>query len=144
MSEAPVPQRVLQQCLSIDEPTYVYNLARLRSTASAIQEAFRNQGTRILFATMANPRREVLETLAGLGVGACVNSVAHLRAAIQAGIPPDRIQFTSSGLSLPDLREVAARRVQCNVDSSGQAEMLMDNWPGGTLGVRINKRLLMH
>lgn len=143
MQEPLVSEDVLELCLSAAKPTYVYSLARLMSTALSIQDAFRAQAARILFATMANPRREILESLASVGIGACVNSVSHLRASIEAGMPSDQIQFTSSGLSVQDFRELAKHQIQCNVDSLGQAEAQATSWPGGTFGVRINTRLLM-
>ncbi|AWV04792.1 diaminopimelate decarboxylase [Burkholderia sp. JP2-270] len=127
----------------VTEPTYVYDLSQLRRTASYIKDAFKHQEAMVLFATMANPRPEILETLSELGIGACVNSVAHLRAAIRAGMQRDRIQFTSSGLSTEDLEEIASFKVQCNVDSAWQAAMLMDISKGAACGVRVNTRLLL-
>lgn len=144
MPESSIPLRVLQNCVSLEQPSYIYDLDQLRCTAETIQSAFKNQPARILFATMANPRAEILETLAGLGVGACVNSVLHLKAALRAGMLLDRIQVTSSGLSVQDFCDISATRTPCNVDSLGQAEVFMSASPGAAFGARINKRLLVN
>ena len=138
-----IPTQVSELCSSVVEPTYVYDLSKLRRSASDLKDAFKGMGALVLFATMANPRSEILETLSGLGVGACVNSVAHLRAALRAGMKRDRIQFTSSGLSMDDFEEIASLKIQCNVDSARQAAMLLAVSDGGTCGVRVNTRLLL-
>lgn len=143
MQHQTIPVRVAERCMVAAGPTYVYDLRQLRRTALLISDAFKHEDAIVLFATMANPRPEILETLGGMGIGACVNSVAHLRAAIRAGMQCDRIQFTSSGLSKADIEEIAATKVQCNVDSTLQAMMFLDVLSGAACGARVNTRILL-
>lgn len=138
-----IPSAVVKACMAIDRPAYVYDVKELRRTAGELKSSFEAYGAQLLFATMANPRAEILEYLAGMGVGACVNSQAHLNAAIRCGMPSTNIQFTSSGLSTEDIREIAAHGVQCNADSVSQIALMHEYVPALKCGARVNTRLLV-
>jgi len=142
MAHDGIPLDVAQACVAVDRPAYVYDLTALRRTVGELKSSFGDCGAQLLFATMANPRGEILEFLGGMGVGACVNSQTHLNAAIRCGIPSDRIQFTSSGLSKEDIREIAAQGVQCNADSASQIALMHRHVPALRCGARVNTRLL--
>lgn len=103
-------------------PTYVYDLSVLQRRARDLQQALGGFHSSLYFATMANDNPQILRALAELDVGACVNSLAHLNLANEAGFPSGRIQFTSSGLSEDVLREIGRRNIRVNLDSIGQIE----------------------
>lgn len=117
----------------IDElngPAYVYDLAVLRNRVAEIRQAFSPDFCKLFFATMANDNPAVLRELARLGVGACVNSVAHLNLALEAGIKPSDIQFTATGLPHSVLEQVRDLGLLVNLDSPLQITM------AGRLGLR--------
>jgi len=96
---------------------------------------------RLLFATMANPSEDVLTILFKEGVGACVNSRRHLDLCLSLGCTADRIQFTTTGITRPDMRFLIANSIPCNADSEQQAK----NWfslNGRRVGLRINAATL--
>jgi diaminopimelate decarboxylase len=113
-------------------PAYIYNLTDLGERIRQVQEVFPHRGFSLLFATMANPMPEILSFMARNGVGACVNSIAHLRAALEQGIPPQQIQFTSTGMSVADMQDLLTLGVAVNLDSVSQ----LREWfaAGGTGG----------
>lgn len=118
-------------------PLYVYDLHRLAERVGELRSAFAAADARLYFASMANDRVQVLASLARLGVGACVNSIPHLRLALDAGFDAGNVQFTSTGISREDMRALLAYGVRVNLDSVQQLE----TWAGlggVEAGLRIN------
>lgn len=116
--------RVIAEVLLPSEtPSYSYDLGKLRSRVQEFQDALCGSRASLYFATMANDNPCVLRELSALGVGACVNSLAHLDLARGNGFPSSRTQFTSTGLSAAILFEIGRRKIRINLDSIGQIEI---------------------
>lgn len=124
-------------------PVYVYHLVRLRQRIASLRQALEGVNADLFFATMANDRMPVLKLIAELGVGACVNSTPHLTLASECGFPDSRIQFTSTGVSLHDMRLLLARNIRCNLDSISQLETWCD-LGASEAGIRINAASIGH
>jgi len=122
-------------------PFYIYDLRVLRQQCAEFRAAFPYRWFQLFFATMANDRGIILTELASLGVGACVNSVAHLELALDSGFPPTRVQYSSTGLSRSDMQRLVRLGVNVNIDSLSQ----LDQWAalgGTTAGLRVNASTL--
>ena len=116
-------------------PYYLYDLERLRRRVEEFHAAFAATEHSLFFATMANDCQSVLQTLAAMNVGACVNSQAHLELARSAGFT--QVQFTSTALRADDMERLLETTTPVNLDSLGQLRA----WGGlgGThAGLRIN------
>ncbi|MBK8545454.1 MAG: hypothetical protein IPL62_19130 [Caulobacteraceae bacterium] len=123
-------------------PAYVYNLDALRAQTSRFRAAFPKDRFSLLFATMANPLPAVLKALSAEGVGACVNSLAHMQAAIDHGIAKSLIQYTATGTGSRELTALVAAGVRANLDSASQ----VTGWRaagGSKAGLRINTASLL-
>jgi diaminopimelate decarboxylase len=121
---------------------YVYDLRALDERISELRAATAGARADLYFATMANDRPRVLATIAAAGVGACVNSREHLRLALRTGFAPERIQFTSTGMSGADMNAVRQRGIRVNLDSLTQLKA----WLGigaREAGVRVNAAALL-
>ena len=88
--------RLLQLVESLELPGYVLYLPHVRRQVAALRKALGPRFT-IYYAVKANPHRRLLETLAGLGVGADVASLGELQAALSAGMKPRNISFSGPG-----------------------------------------------
>ena len=124
-------------------PLYVYDLSTLRKRIRDLRATFSHRPFKLLFATMANDNPELLRTVAEEGVGACVNSRFHTEKALEAGIHPSAIQFTSSGIPIHDMDYCMGIGVQVNLDSRTQVMQWGSRFPGSRIGVRINAGLLL-
>lgn len=120
----------------VGTPLYIYDLRVLDARASELREALREANVDLFFATMANDRPQVLKRIASMGVGACVNSLPHLQLALDAGFVPERIQFTSTGVTEKDMRILQNQGIHANLDSIAQLENWLKNTR--TAGLRIN------
>ena len=122
-------------------PFYIYELERLHRQYLDFKSAFPFEWFSLYFATMANDRDFVLKRLSSLNVGACVNSLPHLELSIKSGFNPEKIQYSSTGLSEQDMQKLISERVQFNVDSPSQLKQWISL--GGTkAGFRVNASCL--
>lgn len=103
-------------------PLYVYDLGRLRKRIKELRSAFAGMPHQLYFATMANDQPKFLRALAQQGIGACVNSIPHLMLALEAGFSPEKIQFTSTGIAIDDMRILNRMGIAANLDSIQQLE----------------------
>lgn len=137
MSRLDCDATLLDTARAVGTPAYVYDLEVLKARITQYRLAFGVPGFTLLFATMANPALEILALLARENVGACVNSIPHLRLALASGIPANRIQFTASGLSREQMLDLIRSGINANLDSPSQ----IAQWHacgGGAFGVRVN------
>src|SRR5687768_2843925 len=104
---------------SVLTPSYKYDIPKLRERIQELIGVFQYERFALYFATMANDDPVLLKEIAGAGVGACVNSLLHLRVAREAGFSLAKIQCTSTGLSGAVLEELRALGIRVNVDSLG-------------------------
>jgi diaminopimelate decarboxylase len=119
-------------------PLFYYSLKTLRAQIARLRAAVNGYPVRLLFATMANDRPEILRAIANEGVGACVNSVPHLLKVIEQGFATHNVQFTSCGLPTSDMRFLQSLSIPANLDSVGQIEAWCKLKSGAVVGARIN------
>lgn len=124
-------------------PLYVYDLSHLSKRIDEIRAAFPYEGFELLFASMANPSPSILSFIADKNVGACVNSIEHLDAALVAGISPHLIQFSSTGLTFNDMETIFKKDITINLDSVQQTEMWFREIGGKLGGMRLNAACLI-
>lgn len=117
-------------------PCYIYDIDRLRQNVLSFQECVGNDIT-ILFATMANPRIELLKELSKMNIGTFVNSLEHLNNSLEANIPESKINFAGSGHSKEILESISNLNITYCADSLSQLEYINSN-SRLNLGLRIN------
>jgi diaminopimelate decarboxylase len=124
-------------------PLFYYSLPALRGQIARIRRAVSDYPVRLLFATMANDRPKIQQTISGEGVGACVNSVRHLERALANGFPLNNIVFTSTGLPVADMAYLQSLGIPVNLDSPSQVRAWCSLRRGSEVGARINAASLV-
>jgi diaminopimelate decarboxylase len=124
-------------------PFYIYNKKTLINNIVEIKNAFPIKEFQLLFATMANDHPEFLKILKENNVGACINSIKHLDIVLNCGFTKEGIQFTSTGLSLEELKILNNRNITVNFDSLNQLRQWFNLGIKNKAGVRINTASLM-
>ncbi|MFI5758501.1 type III PLP-dependent enzyme [Streptomyces sp. NPDC051569] len=105
-------------------PAYVYDLAALRTAATALADDL-PAGTERLYSLKANPHPAVVRELAAHGLGAEVSSTGELDIALAAGHPAERILYTGPGKTRTETRAaLEAGVVMFSVESLGDRDRL--------------------
>ena len=121
-------------------PLYVYDtdhiseaIRRLRNSLSVVGDVD------IYYSMKANSNPHIVRYIHDLGVGIETTSAGEVYIAIESGVDPERIMFTSPGVSLSELHYIIENGVRINVNSIGQLKMIcgLDTKPEA-IGLRIN------
>ncbi len=106
-------------------PLYVYSWASIEENFRRFEAAFAAVPHLVCYAAKANSSLAILTRLARLGSGADVVSGGELRAALQCGIPADRIVFSGVGKTDEEIASgVDARILAFNAESEREIEKI--------------------
>ena len=111
---------------SIETPFYYYDVALLNETLAVAQrEAAKYEGFHVHYAIKANFNRRLLEVVAASGMGAdCVRG-GEVRAALDAGIPADKVVFAGVGKTDKEIALALDAGIFCfNVESIPEIEAI--------------------
>ncbi len=93
-----------------DTPFYLYDLGVIEQRVAMLRQAL-PAGVRLAYAVKANPNGAVLQTMAGLGLGADVASGGELGRVLAAGFDPGLVVFTGPGKRDSELAAAVAAKV---------------------------------
>ena len=109
----------------VGTPFYCYATATLERHYRVFAGAFADVPALVCYALKANSNQAVLKTLARLGAGADVVSEGELKRARMAGIPADKIMFSSVGKTARELALALDEDILCiNVESVPELDLL--------------------
>ncbi len=87
-----------------ETPCYLYFLKIIQRQLVRLRKCFGSR-FQILYAVKANPHPQILQFMSKCGLGADVSSAGELTAALEAGIPPETIEFSGPGKTVEELRQ---------------------------------------
>jgi diaminopimelate decarboxylase len=134
---------------AVGTPFYCYSTATLERHYQVLAAAVADLKATICFAVKANSNVAVIKTLAELGAGADVVSEGELRAALAAGVRPERIVFSGIGKTTDELAfALDAGILQINVESEPELEALnalaLSKGLRAAIGLRVNPDVDAH
>jgi len=98
-------------------PLYVYHAEKIREQYERLSKAFEGSGASFFYACKALTNINVLRYIHGIGCNVDCSSSNEVLLALEAGFSPGRILYTSNNVSFEELEEVAAKKVNINIDS---------------------------
>ena len=108
---------IIDFAAKVGTPFHIYDESRIRNTVESIQKAFAwNDGFINYFAVKALPNVNIVRLLGSLGFGADCSSLPELIIAEQAGIPGERIMFTSNDTPDEEFRKAYELGAILNLD----------------------------
>ncbi|RYU82872.1 diaminopimelate decarboxylase [Hymenobacter persicinus] len=108
-----------------ETPFYLYDLALLEQTLTAVQQAARPRGFQVHYALKANANAPILELIQQHGLGADCVSGAEVQRALDTGFAPDHIVFAGVGKSDAEIKRALAADIWCfNAESAQELEVL--------------------
>jgi len=106
-------------------PVYVYSRAAIEERFRRFDRALSAVPHLVCYAAKANSNLAILRLLAGQGAGADVVSGGELRAALECGIPADRIVFSGVGKKEDEIRlGIEAGILAFNAESERELEKI--------------------
>lgn len=119
-------------------PAYIYDAALMRRTYRQLATALEGFAT-IHYSVKANPNPQVIKVFVDEGAGVEIASVGEYRAALAAGVAPEKILFAGPGKRVRELEEVLAGGIgEIHIESFEEIERLKAIGKPVRCSLRIN------
>jgi len=143
MSESLSRQQLIDIAKEFGTPAYVYHAEKIKEQFNKLVSAFSVLDTKFFYACKALTNVNILKYIDSIGGGIDCSSVNEVKLALHAGVPAEKILYTSNGISFEEIEEVASHRVHINIDSLSNLEKFGKKFGSGyPVGVRIRPNIL--
>jgi diaminopimelate decarboxylase len=143
MSESLSRQQLIDIAKEFGTPVYVYHAEKIKEQYNKLVSAFSIIDTKFFYACKALTNINILKYIHSIGCGIDCSSVNEVKLALHAGVPADKILYTSNGISFEEIEEVATYRVHINIDSLSNLEKFGKKFGSSyPVGVRIRPNIL--
>ena len=143
MPESLSHEQLIDIAKEFGTPVYVYHAEKIKEQYGKLVAAFSSLDTRFFYACKALTNINILKYIDSLDCGIDCSSVNEVKLAVHAGVPAEKILYTSNGISFEEIEEVASYNVHLNIDSLSNLEKFGkkfgNNYP---VGVRIRPNIL--
>ena len=122
MSQSLSPEYLVSLGRQFGTPLYVYHAEKIKEQYEKLTTAFRGSNTRFFYACKALTNISILKYVCELGASVDCSSINEARLALHAGFPPERVLYTSNGISFEEIEEAQALGIIINIDSLSNLE----------------------
>ena len=140
----------IKKFADIETPFYYYDVELLKKTLEcASLEAAKHQNYHIHYAIKANFNPKLLQIISATGIGADCVSGGEVKAALDAGIVPEKIVFAGVGKTEKELRLALAAGIFCfNAESLPEVELInelaIEYNTTASIAIRVNPGVGAH
>ncbi|MEI2711471.1 MAG: hypothetical protein V9E96_21045 [Chitinophagaceae bacterium] len=114
-------QHLIDQFINIANthgtPVYVYNAATITKQYQKLVNAFKQSDVKIFYACKALTNINILKHVANIGANIDCSSINEVKLALYAGVPSNRVLYTSNGVAFDEIVEAKNLGVHINIDS---------------------------
>lgn len=143
MSQSLSQEQLLSIANEFGTPVYVYHAEKIKEQYEKISSAFSILDTRFFYACKALTNVNILKYINLLGSGIDCSSVNEVKLALHAGVPTDKVLYTSNGIAFEEIEEVVELGVHINIDSLSNLEKFGKKFGNGyPVGVRLRPNIL--
>ncbi len=119
-------------------PVYIYDASKIREQYYKFQNVFSSFSHEIHYAMKANENIYLLDLLKKLGAKIDAVSTEEIQRALQVGFLSKDITYTPSFPSTNELDFAMENNIKIHIGEIYALEYIMKNYPGISLGLRIN------
>jgi diaminopimelate decarboxylase len=143
MSENLSRQQLIDIAKQFGTPVYVYHAEKIKEQYAKLTSAFSALDTRFFYACKALTNINILKYINTIGCGIDCSSVNEVKLAVHAGVPKEKILYTSNGISFEEIDEVTKTGAHINIDSLSNLEKFGKKYGSSyPVGVRIRPNIL--
>jgi diaminopimelate decarboxylase len=143
MSQALTHQQLNDIATNFGTPVYVYHAEKIKEQYEKLSSGFSVLDARFFFACKALTNINILKYVSSLGCGIDCSSINEVKLALHAGVPSDRILYTSNGIAFEEIKEAVSCKVHINIDSLSNLEKFGKEYGSSyPVGVRLRPNIL--
>lgn len=124
-------------------PLYIYEADKIKEQYQKLVSGFSLIDAKFFYACKALTNINILKYIHSLGCGIDCSSINEVKLALHAGVPAEKILYTSNGISFEEIEEAVQSKVHINIDSLSNLEKFGKKF-GNTypVGVRLRPNIL--
>ncbi|MES2003268.1 MAG: diaminopimelate decarboxylase [Bacteroidota bacterium] len=143
MSQSLSPEQLISIANEYGTPVYVYHAEKITEQFQKLQEAFKQSSTRFFYASKALTNINILKHIHSLGCDIDCSSVNEVKLALHAGIPKEKILYTSNGIAFSEIEEAVSLGVNVNIDSLSNLEKFGKKYGHSyPVGIRLRPNIM--
>jgi len=124
-------------------PLYIYHAEKIKEQYEKLIAAFSGSDTVFFYACKALTNINILKYIQSLGANVDCSSINEVKLALHAGFTPDRILYTSNGISFSEIEEAKELGVIINIDSLSNLEKFGKKYGNSyPVGVRLRPNIM--
>jgi diaminopimelate decarboxylase len=124
-------------------PLYVYHAEKIKEQYEKLIAGFSVVDAKFFFACKALTNINVLKYIHSIDCGIDCSSINEVKLALHAGVPSDKILYTSNGISFQEIQEAVEAGVHVNIDSLSHLEKFGKKYGNSyPVGVRLRPNIL--
>ncbi len=124
-------------------PTYVYNADKITEQYHTLTTAFANQDVKIFYACKALTNINILKHIKNIGGNIDCSSINEAKLALHAGFEPNRILYTSNGITFSEIEEAHSLGIHINIDSLSNLEKFGKKYGHSyPIGIRLRPNIM--
>ena len=140
-------QHLIDQFINIANthgtPVYVYNAATITKQYQKLVNAFKHSDVKIFYACKALTNINILKHVANIGANIDCSSINEVKLALYAGVPSNRVLYTSNGVAFDEIVEAKNLGVHINIDSiSNLAKFGVSFGNAYPVGIRLRPNIM--
>ena len=140
-------QNLIDQFINIANtygtPVYVYNAATITKQYQKLVNAFKHSDVKIFYACKALTNINILKHVANIGANIDCSSINEVKLALYAGVPSNRVLYTSNGVAFDEIVEAKNLGVHINIDSiSNLAKFGVSFGNAYPVGIRLRPNIM--
>src|SRR5690606_11211465 len=105
MPEHLSPKQLIDFADEFGTPLYVYHAEKIKYQYEKLTQAFSNTNTVFFYACKALTNINILRYIKSLGANIDCSSINEVKLALHAGFLPQKILYTSNGISFSEIEE---------------------------------------
>jgi diaminopimelate decarboxylase len=122
MSQRLSHSQLIELAEQFGTPLYVYHAEKIKEQYEKLTTAFQHTNTVFFYACKALTNVNILKYIKSVGANVDCSSINEVKLALHAGFPPERILYTSNGISFNEIQEAKELGVIINIDSLSNLE----------------------
>jgi diaminopimelate decarboxylase len=143
MSEKLSREQLIALAEEFGTPLYVYHAEKIKDQYQKLTSAFAATNTVFFYACKALTNVNILKYIKSLGANVDCSSINEVRLALHAGFPPNRILYTSNGISFSEIEEAKELGVIINIDSISNLEKFGKKYGHSyPVGIRLRPNIM--
>ncbi|MCO6497702.1 MAG: diaminopimelate decarboxylase [Chitinophagaceae bacterium] len=124
-------------------PVYIYDTEKISSQYHSLTNEFSDQSVRFFYACKALTNISILKHIHALGASFDCSSINEVKLARYAGIPAEKILYTSNSIAFSEIEEAQKEGVHINIDSLSNLEKFGKKFGNSyPVGIRLRPNIM--